>query len=303
LPPQYAPVALFSYRRTTALSRALDALERCPEFSASKIFVFSDGARDARGAEDVEKVRAMLRARLRQNMILVESETNLGLAASVIGGVSRLCDKFGRTIVLEDDLIVAPDALTWLNAGLDRFADDPKVWQVVLHQWDVPEFASRREGMFLHLTSSWGWATWKRAWDRFDTSAPGWRSVVDDPAVRKRFDIGGVYPYSEMLERALRGTVDSWAVRFWWSVFCAEGVSLFPPRPLVANVGFDSFATNYRYGLLRGLLKREFAGRVCSEGELVVPTVRKAESLDDHEAIARAIDRSRRGGILRAWRV
>ena len=256
----YAPIALFIYRRTTALSRVLDALERCPEFPASKVFVFSDGARDARGAADVEKVRAMLRARLRPNMTLIESEINLGLAASVIAGVSRLCDEFGRAIVLEDDLIVAPEALTWLNASLDRFADNPNVWQVNLYQWDVPEFANRREGMFLHLTSSWGWATWKRAWDRFDRSAPGWRAVVEDPAVRKGFNIDGAYPYSEMLERALRGTVDSWAVRFWWSVFRAQGVCVFPPRSLITNIGFDAKATNFRYGFIRGLFKRHSVG-------------------------------------------
>lgn len=297
----FAPIAVFAYRRTKTLMLVLDALEKCPEFLDSRVFVFSDGGRDAKSRQDVAAVRKLVRERLRPNMTLVEATANKGLAKSIIEGVTKLCDDYGKAIVIEDDLIVAPGALTWLNAGLDRYADDDKVWQVTLHQWQVPEFMTRSEGVFLNMTSSWGWATWKRAWDRFDLSACGWEEVREKPDIRKRFDVGGVYPYSEMLEQAQAGAVDSWAVRFWWSVFRAEGVTLFPPRSLITNVGFDSLATNYRFGFLRSLFRKRGEAPVNGPSPMI-PASRPAESPQDRAAIARAIDRSRHSGLLGSLR-
>ncbi|SHO66864.1 hypothetical protein SAMN02745172_03524 [Pseudoxanthobacter soli DSM 19599] len=245
-----APIAVFAYRRTDHLTKTLDALERCAEFSRSPVFVFSDGAKSESGAADVAAVRALVRARLRPNMTLVEAPANRGLANSISQAVTQLCDRYGRVIVIEDDLVVSPHALAWLNGGLDRYRDDERVFQISAHQFDVPDFAARKEGLFLHLTTSWGWATWKRAWDRFDPNAEGWEKLKTDRALRQRFDVGG-QPYSEMLRRQMEGRLDSWAIRWWWSVFKADGICLFPPRSLVQNIGFDETATHYKLGRLR----------------------------------------------------
>jgi hypothetical protein len=183
-------------------------------------------------------------------MQLIEAAENLGLAASIERGASRLAGEFGKLIVIEDDLVVAPCALTWFNSGLTRFGSSEQVWQVSAHQFDVPALASRETGVFLHHVTSWGWATWKRAWDRYDATATGWEVLTSDEGIRRRFDVGG-YPYSDMLRRQMQGRLDSWAIRWWWTVFRAGGMSLFPPRSLVANIGFNKGATHYRFGSLR----------------------------------------------------
>jgi hypothetical protein len=236
-----APIAILVYRRTATLTQAFDALESCPEFADSPVFVYSDGPKDSGTVKDVAAVRGIVRDRLRPNMRLIERPKNIGLAASTVAGVTQLCEEFGRVIVVEDDLIVSPGALAWFNSGLDRFAGDLTVWQVNAYQWNVPEFANRKKGLFLNFTNSWGWATWKRAWDRFDLTAAGWAEVRDKLDVRAKFDLGGIFPYSDMLERAIAGSIDSWAVRFWWSVFRAGGISLFPPP-------FDDCKCRFRLG-------------------------------------------------------
>src|SRR3990170_2949831 len=152
-----APIALFTYRRTDLLGAVLDSLEACAEFADSDVFVFSDGPKNAAAAEDVERVRALIRGRLRPNMTLIEAPENRGLANSIIAGVSRLCDEYGRAIVIEDDLVVSPALLTWFNAALDHYADDSRVMQVSGHAFDVPALRERRDGLFLPITTSWGW--------------------------------------------------------------------------------------------------------------------------------------------------
>lgn len=251
---QLAPIAVFAYRRTAHLAAVLDSLERCPEFAASPVYVFSDGPRDAAAESDVRDVRQMLAGRARPNMTIVESPRNRGLANSIIAGVSDLCDRHGRAIVIEDDLVVSPVLLAWFNHALDRYRDEARVWQVSGHQFPAPEFQSRDQGMFLNLSTSWGWATWDRAWRGFDASATGWQAVTQDQAVRDRFDLNGSYPYAEMLEQQMRGEVDSWAIRWWWSMFRADALGLFPPRTLVSNIGEDGTATHKPSRLVR-LLK------------------------------------------------
>jgi len=79
------------------------------------------------------------------------------------------------------------------------------------------------------MISSWGWATWKRAWDQFDPSASGWRERLVG-AEAKRFDLGGRYDYSGMLGRQMNGHIDSWAIRWYYTVFARNGLALYHPR-------------------------------------------------------------------------
>lgn len=250
---QFAPIALFAYRRTVHLAAVLDSLEQCPEFAASPVYVFSDGPRDPAAAADVDAVRRMLAARARPNMTVVQAPHNRGLANSVIAGVNDLCERYGRAIVIEDDLIVSPALLTWFNSALEHYRDDTMVWQVSGHQFPAPQFGDRPSGMFLNLSTSWGWATWARAWRGFDVSSEGWNALLCDRALQRKFDLDDSYPYTDMLERQMHGMVDSWAIRWWWSMFRARALGLFPPRTLVSNIGEDRTATHRPSRLVRFL--------------------------------------------------
>ena len=246
--PEYsldlAPIALFVYRRTDLLDRVLDALQACPEFEASQVFVFSDGPKGPAAEADVKAVRRLLQRRRRANMHIVEAASNQGLARSIISGVSHLTEHYDRVIVLEDDLIVTPSTLTWFNAALRYYDNDDRVMQVSGYMFDSPALRRLQSSVLLPMTTSWGWATWKRAWDQFDPQAIGWQALSVQPDLRRRFDLGNCYPYSKMLERQMRGEIDSWAVRWYWSVFQADGLCLFPPRSHVTNLGQDAAATH-----------------------------------------------------------
>jgi hypothetical protein len=256
---EFAPIAIFAYKRVEPLAKVLTTLEACPEFRRSPVFLFLDGPKSDADRAQIVAVRAMVRERLRDNMTLIEASSNQGIYRSIVDGVTRICNEFGRVIVIEDDVVVSPVTLAWLNQGLQSFADEPRVWQISAHQLPVPEFESRNEGVFLPLTTSWGWATWKRAWDRFDPTVGDWLTLGRDPETRRRFDLDFSYPYSELMEAQLSRPVRDWDwdVRFWWNVYSNDGVSLFPPRSLVVNIGFDESATHYRVGRFRRLFRRE----------------------------------------------
>ena len=259
LSDDFAPIAIFAYKRVEPLSQVLTALEACPEFHRSPVFLFFDGPKSDADRARTDAVRAMVRGRLRDNMTLIEASSNQGIYRSIVDGVTRLCNEFGRAIVIEDDVVVAPATLTWLNHGLEAYAEEPRVWQVSAHQHPIPEFASRNDGVFLPLMTSWGWATWKRAWDRFEPNVEDWPAAVRDPETRRRFDLDSSYPYTELMEAQLSRPIKQWDwdVRFWWNVYSNDGVSLFPPRSLVVNIGFDDAATHHSVSRFRRLFHRK----------------------------------------------
>lgn len=240
----YAPIALFIYRRPQHTRRTIEALKRCPEFGESPVFVFCDGPRKPADESAVLEARAVAREALNGHVELIEAPSNKGLAASIIKGVTRLCEQYGRVIVVEDDLAVAPQFLTFMNSALDRYAHEEKVMQISGHMFPVPSFSNRNEALFLPFTTSWGWATWARAWKFFDEDVTGWERLEQDASLRRRFNLGGSFDCYDMLKLQLAGKIDSWAIRWYWSVFINNGLVLYPPRTLVNNEGFDGSGTH-----------------------------------------------------------
>jgi len=239
-----APVALFVYRRPEHTRATVEALLRNPESAQTDLHVFSDGAREAGSEEAVKQVRRYVREITgMRSVTVVERATNLGLANSVIDGTTRLIREFGRVIVVEDDLVVSPRFLEYMNRALERYQDDDSAMQVSGYMFPI-DVAAETDAFFMPFTTSWGWATWERAWQHFDPDMRGFDALVSDPHLRDSFDLGGAYGYFDMLERQRRGSIDSWAIRWYLSVFSRGGLTLYPVRTLVRNIGFDGSGTH-----------------------------------------------------------
>lgn len=287
-----APVALFVYNRPDHLRRTIESLMRCDGFANSPVFVFADGARGEHDREAVEATRHVARELLGEQAQYHLSASNRGLARSIVDGVEHLLAIHGRVIVVEDDLMLAQGFLRFMNDALDRYSDDQRVYQVSGHMFDVGEFAQRHQALLLPLTTTWGWATWARAWQAFNPEARGWEALQQDHALRKRFNVGGVYDYAHMLERQMAGQRQSWGIRWYWSVFSKGGLCCFPPRSLVANIGMDGTGTNGK-GVFRS-----FESRTLMSG--ASPFVAPGEEAPEPEAwtaVRRAIWRQN-GGLL-----
>ena len=138
--------------------------------------------------------------------------------------------------------MVGPAFLRFLNAGLARYAGDDRVMQISAFQ--VPIEPPPDRPAFFSFSASLGWATWRRAWQHFDPVATAYATLRTDRARRRAFDLGGAYPYVAMLENQLRGELDSWAIRWYLSVFSRGGLVLYPPRSLVEHTGNDGTGTH-----------------------------------------------------------
>lgn len=238
-----SPIALFVYNRPDHTRRTIEALKQNTLAENSELIIFSDAAKFEAQAEAVREVRKYIREiEGFKSVTIVEREVNLGLAHSIIDGVTTIVNKYGRIIVLEDDMVTSPYFLTYMNEALENYAGDERV--VSIHGYVYPVGQPLPEAFFLPGADCWGWATWSRGWFCFNSDG---QFLLDELKRRKlihAFDYNGAYTYSKMLEGQIKGENDSWAVRWYASAFLAGKLTLYPGRSLVHNIGNDNSGTH-----------------------------------------------------------
>lgn len=237
------PITLFTYARPDHTQRTVEALLRNSGVNEHDLIVYSDAPRTSDKAQAVAAVRDYLQTITGFRSVTIHHRPhNFGLAKSIIEGVTEVLVRYERIIVLEDDMVTSPPFLSYMNEALVRFADDDRVISVHGYVYPVPQVLP--EAFFLRGADCWGWATWRRGWDLFN---PDGRALLDELKRRnlvKTFDFNGAYSYSQMLECQIKGTNDSWAIRWYASAFLADKLTLYPGRSLVHNIGNDSSGTH-----------------------------------------------------------
>jgi acetyltransferase-like isoleucine patch superfamily enzyme len=239
------PIAIFIYNRPHHLRQLFDSLLQCARLDECQVHIFCDGAKMPEHESGVQAARQSVdEFTLKLNATVVKRGQNLGLARSIVSGVTELCEQYGRVIVLEDDFILHPFFLDFMLQSLDRYEDDERVAQVAGFTFPI-NMPDKPDAFFLPLTTSWGWATWQRAWKLFSWETESALQILDaDLQMRARFDLDGAYPYSDMLHLAAQGKVDSWAIRWYWHTFEVDKLTHYPRRSLVWQNGFDESATH-----------------------------------------------------------
>jgi hypothetical protein len=234
-----APIAYFAYNRPEHTLRSLLSLADNPEARESALFIYCDALKKEEHRERVDEVHRIVRSRQWCGSVhIIEHEENKGCAQSIISGVTQMSDTYGKVIVIEDDLVLSPHFLGYMNTALSLYESDPQVMQISGHMFPIA-FDCKKDALFLPFITSWGWATWQRAWRLFDPHMSGYGQIKGNRKMRYRFNMQGEYPYSKMLESQLRGEIDSWAIRWYLSVFLNNGLTLYPVTSLVENIGFD----------------------------------------------------------------
>lgn len=234
----FAPIALFVYNRPEHTRRTIKFLQQNLLADESRLFIFSDAAKDSSQQVFVNEVRDIIKqVDGFKSVVLIERETNLGLAESIIDGVSMLVSEYGKVIVFEDDLISSAYTLQYFNDALIRYQNEEKVMHIGAYMY--PLKAENLPETFLYrAATSWGWATWDRAWKDFE---PDINKIIDrfDRKKRLEFSIDGTMNFWKQIIEFKSGRNNSWAIRWYASIFLKGGLTLNPSKSLINNIGHD----------------------------------------------------------------
>lgn len=245
-----APIALFVYNRPKLAAQTLDCLMKNEEASRSVLHIFCDGPRPNASQEQKDRIRQVRKLVRQQNWCgevhIEESEKNKGLANSIIQGVTMVVRKYGRAIILEDDLSVSPYFLRYMNEALDMYEKEEKVLAVhgYLYPVKLPE-GMTDSTFFVRDPGSLGWGTWERAWALFEPDTEKLYGLLRRKRLQNDFNFWGGYPFMRMLRQQMRGQVDSWAIRWRASAYLHDKYTLHPAHSLVCHEGNVPEATHH----------------------------------------------------------
>ena len=234
-----APIVFFAYRRLAHTKQTIQALQDNFLAKESEIFIYSDAPKKPEVVNEVNEVRKYLKTvRGFKKANIIERKKNLGLANSIIDGVSTIVNQYGKVIVIEDDLVTSKYFLNYMNHCLKLYEKDSKVASISAYIYPIDNLP---QSFFIKKSSSWGWATWKRAWRLFEADGKKLLSELENKNLVKEFDFNNSYDYTQMLKDQILAKNDSWGIRWYASVFLKDKLTLYPSYSFVQNIGTVQF--------------------------------------------------------------
>jgi len=237
-----APIVLFIYNRPWHTQQTVETLQKNELANESELFIYSDAAKNEQASESVNAVREYIKTiNGFKEITIILRDKNWGLADSIIDGVTKIVNEYGRIIVLEDDLVTSPYFLKFMNEGLTMYENEDKVASIHGYIYPIDNLPNT---FFIKGADCWGWATWKRAWDVFE---PNGQKILDELKSRgleKGADFNNSYGLTQMLKDQIKGKNNSWAVRWYMSAFLKDMLTLYPGKSYVQNIGNDDSGTH-----------------------------------------------------------
>lgn len=246
-----APIVLFVYNRPEHTEKTLYALKNNTLAEHSKLYIYCDGPKHTDNKELIENVKRVRKVVKEEKWCgeveIIESNENKGLAESIKGGVTEIVSKYGKVIVLEDDLITSPAFLTYMNKALSFYKNYKSVFSISGYCLPPKRFSVPKDynyDVFVGLrNSSWGWATWYDRWNQIDWEVKVYKTIEKTEALKQALNRGGDDVF-ELLDMYETGKLNIWSIQFTLAHFVNHGVSIIPTISYVDNIGHDGSGEN-----------------------------------------------------------
>jgi len=235
-----APIILFVFNRPEHTKKTIESLKKNQLIQDSELFVFSDGSRGKIDDENVEAVRRLVDGLGGFRKITIRKRSaNFGLANSVIAGMTEVIDRYGKAIVIEDDLLFSHNFLDYMNEALSRYENDPRIFSVGGYSppLEIPK-DYQADSYLSYRCCTWGWGTWKNRWDKVDWNIKDFESFSQNEAMVSLFNRGGEDMF-QILKLQMEGKISSWGIRWDYAHFKNEAYCFRPTYSIVGNTGND----------------------------------------------------------------
>lgn len=249
------PVAMIIFNR---YDNAHAVLEQIRKAEPSEMFIIADGPRENRSGEKekCEKARSICdEIDWKCKVHKIFSDVNLGCAKRVTSGLNEVFSQVERALIFEDDCIPALSFFQFADEMLEKYSDNEKIMLVSgsnkcfdpsKKTADVEKNSISKESYFFSKQAQiWGWATWRRAWEKMDLSMKDWPELKKEKLVNKIYKKASHrYYWTSAFDYVYNGRANSWAFPWNLSVWRNDGFSIIPKVNLIRNAGFNADATH-----------------------------------------------------------
>lgn len=290
-----APVLILAYNRPDQIRGLIDSMR---PYAPKSVLVGIDGPREKSiDKERVQKVMKEVEAiNWTDDVQILERKSNLGLRLAVPDAVTWAISKVGRVIVVEDDVRVSKDFFPYMNYCLEAYRDEQQIGHVSGYNPVPKKFTSdsnvrSRASLF---PESYAWATWDRAWARYEDDL-SWARVLGLGQLRELTgSMQAAVVWKMNFSDADSGAISTWAYRWVASLWKNKLISISPNVNLVDYQG-QTEGTHTKGSRSWAELETEEIMQLEPES---VPSLKLADDLADNW-IAKNIFRSTNLGVAR----
>ena len=226
-----SPVVLFCYNRPDNTRITLDALAGNQLADQSTLIIYCDGPKKSMSQLDLDRIKEVRELADEEHRFavvkVIKRDENIGLAQSIITGVSAVVNEYGSAVVLEDDILCSKYFLRFMNDALAKYKDHPKVFSIGGCNYfalgnNIPSIFA------VPVADCWGWATWKDRWDLFEVDSQKLVLEIQQRGLVNEFSLLGYYDFFGMLKSQRDGKISSWAIRWQATIFLNNMLTIYP---------------------------------------------------------------------------
>ncbi|MES9963888.1 MAG: glycosyltransferase family 2 protein [Candidatus Sedimenticola sp. 20ELBAFRAG] len=239
------PILFIVFNRPETTSRVFDVIRAA---KPKRLYIAADGPRVGKD-KDYNKCREVRRI---VNNVDWECEVrnlfrenNLGCKYAVSGAIDWFFENEEEGIILEDDCLPDQSFFMFCETLLDRYRDDENVMCISGDNFQFNNDSCKESYYYSRYTHIWGWASWRRAWKRYDVAMNQWPDYKSSGKMKSKFDSRlAVWYWTRIFDSVYRGDIDTWDYQWLFASLRHDGLNVIPRVNLISNIGFGDDSTH-----------------------------------------------------------
>lgn len=235
------PVLFIIFNREDTAQKVFDAIK---SIKPSKLYIASDGPRSSKQDEALicQKIRGLILSQIDWpcSVYTLFRDTNLGCKKAVSSSIDWFFENEEMGIILEDDCLPSQSFFLFAQELLIKYKDEPTIGMISGNNF-IASQSDQFSYYFSRYCHIWGWATWRRAWLKYDINMSTWHPEL----FKGKFSNKAEFSYwNTVFKNTFENRIDTWDYQWVFTCFLQNFLSITPEKNLVENIGFDSRATH-----------------------------------------------------------
>ncbi|HOV14811.1 MAG TPA: nucleotide-diphospho-sugar transferase [Spirochaetota bacterium] len=239
------PILFLIFNRPDTTQIVFDEIKKIkPKY----LFVAADGARENKigEKEKCDETRNIIKqVDWDCEIKTLFREKNLGCKIAVSSAISWFFENVEQGIILEDDCIPDQSFFYFCEELLNYYKNDQKIMHIGGNNFQFGKNKTKYSYYFSIYNHIWGWATWRRAWQKYDVTVKSFPEFTESERIKKIFKTKQMQTFwLNNFKQVYENKIDTWDYQWQYCICNNDGFAITPKTNLVTNIGFDERATH-----------------------------------------------------------